>query len=203
MAQMGPWLIHTTRFPSRRLTSWFTGQLHFTLKDIYHHNIFACSRCYFQNYKLYLCYYRSLCSDENASYCADPALYPVETAKLALENVKGKHHLLQMFNTRPEEVQEKEETDEAETKTLLNFTTSAMDGGGDAFGLMTRHGISSLDRARPSQLASLASGLGPSPEMTKVCPSDIKFITPKRALNKHKVRKWIAQVSLEKWNAVT
>ena len=129
-----------------------------------------------------------MCSDENASYCADPALYPVETARLALENVKGKHHLLQMFNTRPEEVED--EPDAAETKTLLN-STSAVDTSGsssDVFGLMTRHGISSLDRARPSQLASLASGVGPSPEMTKVCPSDVKFITPKRALNKHKVR---------------
>ena len=85
--------------------------------------------------------------------------------------------MLQMFNTRPE-INEPD----VETEAVQNFQ-------GDALGLMTRTGISSLDRARPTQPARIAGGLGPSPEMTKVCPSDVKFITPKRALNRNKVIK--------------
>ena len=96
----------------------------------------------------------------NVSFCTNPSIYPREAAKLALENLKGQHAILRMMDSR---------------LIFPGQSVSIADGFERPEGRLTQfHNEFKWE----SHLE------------TRICPSDVHFITPKRAMNNRKVCKF-------------
>ena len=96
----------------------------------------------------------------NVSFCTNPSIYPREAAKLALENLKGQRAILRMMDSQ---------------LIFPGQSVSIADGFERPEGRLTQlHDEFKWE----SHLE------------TRICPSDVHFITPKRAMNNRKVCKF-------------
>ena len=96
----------------------------------------------------------------NVSFCTNPSIYPREAAKLALDNLKGQHTILIMMDSQL---------------------------------ILPRQAVSIADGfERPEgRLAQFHNEFEWESHLeTRICPSDVHFITPKRAMNNRKVCKF-------------